>query len=101
MSSARSGARATVASNSATESRPPESPSAIVEPRGTRDASALSTAAVTRLAPFPPSIIGSARRVPASTRDHLLELAITEDLVLARFEQRIERLLLKIAHTFD
>ena len=37
----------------------------------------------------------------ASAGDHLLELAIVQDLVLAHFEQRLERLLLQMAQRVD
>src|SRR5689334_10161759 len=98
MSSARPCAQASVASSSATESRPPDSPMASVEPFGTCAVRARPTAAVTRAAPSCRPPTGGAT---ASAGDHLLELAIAEDLVLARLEKRIERLLLNIAQRLD
>src|SRR5437763_15614822 len=99
--SPRAGALANVESKSATESRPPNRPTATVARRGTCNASALSTAVATRAAPSCRATRPPSSEPPASAGDHLLEFAITEDFVLARIEKRIERLILKIAQHLD
>src|SRR6185503_11626594 len=70
------------ASSSAMESRPPETATATRPPFGSACESSAATARCTSLR--------------LAGRD-LLETAIGEDLVFARLEQRVDRLLLKLA----
>src|SRR5207253_9555127 len=88
-------------SKSATESRPPESATASLDPLGTCSANDRPSAAVMREKACAGATDGSSRRLRPSARNHLLELAITKDLVLTRFDHRIERLLLQVAQRFD
>src|SRR5487761_2180557 len=77
-------ATATAASSNAIESRPPDSATAAAPPPGSEAASADATADRRRSAG------------PGSAGGNLLESPIGEDLVFARLEQRVERLLLQV-----
>src|SRR5215472_6701247 len=73
------------ASSSTMESRPPESATASLAPGSARSASAEASAASTE----------AVASCPSAGRE-FLELAITEQLVLARLEKRVDGLLLHV-----